>query len=299
VFASITNVKIEEEDIKMFGRNILIIIINLLVIYSYSQGNYHDVLYLKNGSIIRGIITENIIGKKIKMETADGNIFIFSYYEIEKIVKEKLKKNNIAKEKLMNDDMDENQKKEIKIQENNVVSKSIKNSYMQDEKDGIERYNQQGFVQLTRFGGYFAGKDLIFFINAVAAAQIGSHFVLGVGGGWEKLPNGTNYPFFADIRTNILSGQLSPIFFIDIGYSLSTVDKLEGSNYGGLMLCGGIGLRVFLSERSAINFEIGYRYQEAKAYVLLWRQFGNQKYSYDGTVDYTYSSICFSIGFSF
>jgi hypothetical protein len=47
-----------------------------------------DVLYLKNGSIIKGLVTEIITGQTVKIETPDGNIFVFKQDEVEKIVKE-------------------------------------------------------------------------------------------------------------------------------------------------------------------------------------------------------------------
>ena len=42
----------------------------------YAQSNYQDVVYLKNGSIIRGVIIEQVPNKFIKIETADKNIFL-------------------------------------------------------------------------------------------------------------------------------------------------------------------------------------------------------------------------------
>ena len=62
----------------------LLIIIALPV---FAQSNI-DVISLKNGSILKGIITEQIIGKSVKLETRDGNIFVFKIEEIEKITKE-------------------------------------------------------------------------------------------------------------------------------------------------------------------------------------------------------------------
>lgn len=47
-----------------------------------------DVVYLKNGSIIKGLILEQIINVQVKLQTKDGNIFVYKYEEIEKITKE-------------------------------------------------------------------------------------------------------------------------------------------------------------------------------------------------------------------
>lgn len=69
---------------------ITFISIVLLVISaaSYSQNQMQDVVYLKNGSIIRGMIIEQIPNETIKIETADRNVFVYNFEEIEKITKE-------------------------------------------------------------------------------------------------------------------------------------------------------------------------------------------------------------------
>lgn len=47
-----------------------------------------DVLYLKNGSIIRGVIYEMIPNTSVRIRTKDGNTFQFNFPEIEKMTKE-------------------------------------------------------------------------------------------------------------------------------------------------------------------------------------------------------------------
>jgi hypothetical protein len=55
-----------------------------------AQTNYQDVVYLTNGSIIRGIIIEQVPNKAIKIETSDGSVFVFVMEDVEKITKEKI-----------------------------------------------------------------------------------------------------------------------------------------------------------------------------------------------------------------
>ena len=47
-----------------------------------------DVVYLKDGTIVRGIIIEQIPGKSLKIQTQGGSTFIYTLEEIAKIVKE-------------------------------------------------------------------------------------------------------------------------------------------------------------------------------------------------------------------
>ena len=47
-----------------------------------------DVLYLTNGSVIRGSILELTPGENVKIRTADGSIFVFDMGEVERMAKE-------------------------------------------------------------------------------------------------------------------------------------------------------------------------------------------------------------------
>ena len=61
----------------------------LVTVFSSAQlNNMIDVVYLKNGSVLRGIIIEQVPNELIKLQTTDGSIFVYQTNEIEKIVKE-------------------------------------------------------------------------------------------------------------------------------------------------------------------------------------------------------------------
>jgi len=55
---------------------------------STAQQPATDILFLKNGSIIRGQILEFNAGTNVKIKTADGSIFVYPASDVEKIVKE-------------------------------------------------------------------------------------------------------------------------------------------------------------------------------------------------------------------
>jgi hypothetical protein len=52
------------------------------------EKTYIDVVYLKNGSIIKGQIIEQIPSVSLKIETTGGSIFVYKMDEVEKITKE-------------------------------------------------------------------------------------------------------------------------------------------------------------------------------------------------------------------
>jgi hypothetical protein len=59
----------------------------LFTYYAYAQ-ELQDVVYLKNGSIIRGIIIEQIPNKTLKIKTADGSVFVYQMDDIARITRE-------------------------------------------------------------------------------------------------------------------------------------------------------------------------------------------------------------------
>lgn len=67
---------------------LLIVILISISLTASAQKNKQDVVYLKNGSIIRGKIIEQIFNTSLKIQTADKNIFAYKMDEIENIKKE-------------------------------------------------------------------------------------------------------------------------------------------------------------------------------------------------------------------
>ncbi len=60
----------------------------LLLAQGYAD--MEDVVYLKNGSVIRGMVIEQIPMQQLKIQTKDGSVFVFKMDEIDKIAKEKV-----------------------------------------------------------------------------------------------------------------------------------------------------------------------------------------------------------------
>ena len=56
---------------------------------SFAQ-TFVDVVHLKNGSVIRGTIVEQVPGVSLKVQTADGSIFVYALDEVEKMTKEQI-----------------------------------------------------------------------------------------------------------------------------------------------------------------------------------------------------------------
>jgi TM2 domain-containing membrane protein YozV len=60
----------------------------VLPYHSAAQGQNEDVVYLKNGGVVRGVIIEQVPGVSLKIKTHDGNVFVYAMKDVEKMTKE-------------------------------------------------------------------------------------------------------------------------------------------------------------------------------------------------------------------
>ncbi len=66
----------------------LLLLVALCLCTSVALAQTIEIVHLKNGSRIRGIITEQVPNKHLKIQTSDGNLFVYTFDEVEKITKE-------------------------------------------------------------------------------------------------------------------------------------------------------------------------------------------------------------------
>ena len=55
---------------------------------TFAQQDFQEVVYLKNGSILRGTIIEQIPNQSLKIQLNDGSVFMYEIDMVEKITKE-------------------------------------------------------------------------------------------------------------------------------------------------------------------------------------------------------------------
>ena len=53
-----------------------------------AQQAMEDVIYLKDGSVLRGTIIEQIPGKSLKIQMQDGNVFVYDIDKVECMTRE-------------------------------------------------------------------------------------------------------------------------------------------------------------------------------------------------------------------
>jgi len=81
------------------NKALLFLFLTFAALQLQAQSNYEEVVYLKNGSIVRGTIIEQIPGQTIKIQTKDKSVFVYKFEEIEKIGKSELTEERSSKDK--------------------------------------------------------------------------------------------------------------------------------------------------------------------------------------------------------
>ena len=234
-----------------------------LLIFSisiYAQ-SYREVVYLKNGSIIKGVLIEQVPNVSLKIKTSDGNTFAYQMDEVEKITKEEA-----------DDSFNRN-----KNRNKNGIGKSPRtNGY-------------RGFVELG--GGFGVGDgDGIFSFQTSHGYQFNPYFYLGAGMGIDYHFDWSTVfmPIFANIRTNFLNKSITPFFDAKIGYS-----PFDGK---GVYFNPSLGVSFGVNKRTALNFSFGYNMQIAKTYDYYY---DNYSYQYDYEYNQIIGGMCFKLGVEF
>lgn len=69
-------------------RSILFLVCLMGMAFAFAQTKWQDVIYLKNGSVIRGDVVEMVPDETVKIQTFDGSVFVYPYADVEKFAKE-------------------------------------------------------------------------------------------------------------------------------------------------------------------------------------------------------------------
>jgi len=195
---------------------------------AFAQQNYQDVVYLKNGSIIRGIIIEQVLNVSLKIETADKSLLVYKMDEIEKILKEPVL---------------------------NANTKSESSSG-----------GKPGYCGIFNFGYGFGIGESSKYINSlyfdfINGFQVYPYFSVGLGTGvkvWfhkDMNEKPIFIPAFVSLKGHFLKGKVSPYLGIDLGYCWEVSPITQGL---GLLFSPTLGFSCKIDKMSRISFGTGY-----------------------------------------
>lgn len=206
----------------------LCVLLFAVVQASFSQNNLIEVVYLKNGSIIKGTIIEQIPNKSLKIETRDGSFLVCDMEDVIKITKEPIRSR-----------------------------KQISADLYAGE------YVRRGYKGFVDFGYTFGIGD--YSINRLEITtshgfQFNPYIFLGGGTGLHYFheSESTAMPLFADFRVNFKKGSVVPFAGLKTGYTFMLSDDVEDL---GFYCAPSVGVKVMMNHRMALNLSLGYTIQ--------------------------------------
>jgi hypothetical protein len=142
------------------------------------------------------------------------------------------------------------------------------------ESDGanlpIQDSTRHRVAKLRYFGlyriGYFpnpyynsATTGSIVAMSALEGAYIGKYYSIAAGVEYDVWTNslGQTLPVFLDMREYFMTGQFTPLVFLDCGYEFGW-GSIVNTN---LLLNFGVGLRTFVGRTTALWLDVGYELQ--------------------------------------
>lgn len=201
-----------------------------------------DVLYLKNGSIIRGDILEYEPEGNIKIEIQGGSLLVYKTSEIIKVQKEPRKT-------------------------------PPQYYYIKEKKPRILK--TKGMYHFIGGGNLFGvnewgGPSIGLSLSYLGGYQINNYLAVGAGLSFITLFNQYNFvPIFADIRGYLLKKPTSIYYSLGVGYNLALKGRSWEWNQtvkaeGGIYFRPAIGIRAGSRKRTNFVIDIGFNIMSAK-----------------------------------
>ncbi len=228
------------------------------------NNNQQDVVYLKNGGITRGTLLEFIPDSLIKIQTVDGNVFVYAMKEVAKYSKEP--------------------------------------SFFNQSKPGIPKdttglkrgyYGNFEYSNGITFGnasGPFTTK-----MNFISGYRVCPWFAVGAGFGVRLyMEDGIYFPVYADLRVNFVNKNISPFIAVQGGYSWRTNTDYE---IGGTMFSSTLGICVKIKDHFALNLGLNYELQGTSDVIHMYNGYSSYTtYTRRNENSHTIGFLC---GFNF
>jgi hypothetical protein len=197
-----------------------------------AQKRTEDVLYLKNGSILRGKI-KDLSADTISIEILGGSVFVFPASEARGISREK------------------------------KLSRYKESGYLFVVETGILTGRSPG-NSLNRAGEIINS----FTLQCINGHEFRPELALGIGAGIDSYHSFTTFPVYLRLSGSFpqVNKKISPMYILDGGYGfqsrLFNSNNMFSNSYGGIMLNPAAGVRMQLGNKSSFILNAGYRLQK-------------------------------------
>ncbi len=222
-----------------------------------------DLVYLRNGSMIRGSVLEQEIGKSIKVQTQDGSIYVYSMSEVERVAKEKEPIQQPVQQSVQ---QPAQQLVQQPVRQRNTNIGTTDYALLQEQHRGLDFNVDFGYHIAT------AGGSGSFFTQLGLGKRFNPNFYWGLGAGVMLPASGNSDPIIpvtSDFRLYFPfhSSKLVLGGTMRLGYALNMADDItigtgkrkqtiEMPNYVMIQVLP--TLTVPISRRTDFNVGIGY-----------------------------------------
>lgn len=200
--------------------------------YAVAQ-EYQDVVYLKNGTVIKGFYHDFYTADSLRMETIDGGYFVCNINDIYRIAKER------------------------------------KDVYLLKKRDTEREWRLKGYRAFIDYGSWVNIKDTRVLATAFSTThgyQFNRHLFLGAGIGIENisvadreytiLQNGINLPAFVAAKAYILRTRIAPYIDLRGGYTVLGIKGWNAAAAAGVDFC--------ITPRLGLYANVGYSLMQLK-----------------------------------
>lgn len=195
-----------------------------------------DVVYLQNGSVLRGEILDSIPAGNIRVRILGGSVLVYPMAEVARIASEP--SNNF-----------------VRILAEKHVPKS------------------RGFYHLPQaallFGeNQWGDLNIGFTLQHTSGYRFNRFLGVGLGLGLEQYVNGNSaapvwsIPLYAEVRGHLLDRSFSPFYSVALGYGQPIGSGNAGSSSGGIYFNPAIGLRFPSTKLGHVTLDLGLKLQQ-------------------------------------
>lgn len=268
-------------------QGLMFVFITCMAIGLQAQDSREDVVYLKNGSIYRGAIIEQVPGESLKIETIGGNVISIQLSDVIKFAREK---KAMPAEPVAPQAPPYGHEGIHGYQGHDMYQDwHHRHGYYGDSSASCSRkefhYRKKGYflqgqlmIQAVEGGGRL--------VNGYKFGQFG---YLGIGIGvdmiYEDLKRNTNYsgiylPLYLHYGGNVLKKRITPFYQIEAGYAIRNIERNNNNGYfndvfpsslggdpsaigghGGVMAGLGFGVKFYSRRGPALNICLQADYQ--------------------------------------
>jgi hypothetical protein len=228
---------------------VLCLLVSAFIIHAQAQ--YEEVVYLKNGSVIHGMIVEFVPNVSIKIKSGE-NLFAYKLDEIEKITRE-------------------------------IPSSAT-------ARAGGFGFKPKGYVGIVELGltDFPIGGNLpMFSLNIINAYQFNPYFALGAGVGVDVSSQKIyEVPVTMDMRAYFTKTRVAPFFAMGLGYNLQVSSSpFDNSTLfsHGMVFNPSFGARIAINKKVALSLALGYKLLGVK-YNYSYNDSYYSYYGYSNTV---------------